>query len=58
MLELFEQTSEALLAIDLVEHLKEKMNKNTFYRILARLEDKSMLHEFKGLQWYASVTPR
>jgi Fur family ferric uptake transcriptional regulator len=56
LLELFEQTNEALSATDLVERLNYKMNKTTVYRILVRLEDEGVLHAFKGrdgLQWYA-----
>lgn len=56
LLELFEQTNEALSAIDLVERYKSKMNKTTVYRILDRLEDEGIIHSFKGkdgLQWYA-----
>lgn len=56
LLELFEQTNEALSATDLVERLNYKMNKTTVYRILERLEDEGVLHAFKGrdgLQWYA-----
>lgn len=56
LLELFEQTNEALSATYLVERLKSKMNKTTVYRILERLENEGVLHAFKGrdgLQWYA-----
>lgn len=56
LLELFEQTKEALSAIDLVKRLESEMNKTTVYRILDRLVDEGILHAFKGkdgLQWYA-----
>ena len=56
LLELYEQSNEALSAVDLVERLKEKMNKTTVYRILERLKDEGIIHSFKGkdgLQWYA-----
>jgi Fur family ferric uptake transcriptional regulator len=39
LLELFEQTKEALSAIDLVKRLESEMNKTTVYRILDRLVD-------------------
>src|SRR6056297_2711757 len=56
LLEVFEQTKQALSAIDLVARLQSDMNKTTVYRILDRLEGEGILHAFKGkdgLQWYA-----
>ncbi len=56
LLEIFEQSDEALSAIDLVERLNSKMNKTTVYRILERLVDEGVIHAFKGkegVQWYA-----
>jgi Fur family ferric uptake transcriptional regulator len=56
ILALFEQNNTAFSSVDLIEKLKEQMNKTTVYRILERLEDDGILHSFKGeegLQWYA-----
>ncbi len=56
MLSIFNKTSEALSAVDLVEQLKDEMNKTTVYRILERLESEGIIHSFlgtNGLQWYA-----
>jgi Fur family ferric uptake transcriptional regulator len=56
VLNLFELSDYALLAVSLVELLNKKMNKTTVYRILERLEDEGILHSFAGkdgLTWYA-----
>ncbi len=56
ILALFEQNTTAFSSVDLIEKLKDQMNKTTVYRILERLEDDGILHSFKGeegLQWYA-----
>ncbi|WP_409286220.1 Fur family transcriptional regulator [Pontibacter sp. G13] len=56
VLEIFEQTQEAISGVDLVEGLRAEMNKTTVYRILQRLEDHSILHSFMGRdgrKWYA-----
>lgn len=52
----FEQTSDAISVVDLVERVRQDMNKTTVYRILERLEDDGSLHSFigkDGLRWYA-----
>ncbi len=52
----FEQTSDAISVVELVERFQEEMNKTTVYRILERLEDEGMVHSFtgqNGLKWYA-----
>jgi Fur family ferric uptake transcriptional regulator len=56
VLNVFEQTDYAVSAVNLVEHLQQKMNKTTVYRILEKLEDQGTLHSFlgkDGLKWYA-----
>jgi len=42
--------------VDLIEKLKDQMNKTTIYRILERLEEDAVLHSFlghEGVTWYA-----
>jgi Fur family ferric uptake transcriptional regulator len=46
ILELFENTNNAISVVDLVSIFKEKMNKTTVYRILNRLEESGILHSF------------
>ena len=56
ILELFENTNNAISVVDLVSIFKEKMNKTTVYRILNRLEESGILHSFSdkdGLKRYA-----
>ena len=56
LLSLFESELKAILAVDLVEKLKDDMNKTTVYRALERLEDEGIIHSFigeNGLKWYA-----
>lgn len=56
LLSVFEKGQHALSAIDLVERLKNKMNKTTVYRILERMEQDGIVHAFNdvnGLKWYA-----
>lgn len=56
ILSIFENRQEALSVVDLVEELKEDMNKTTVYRILERLENEGTIHSFTGttgLKWYA-----
>ena len=56
ILELFENTNNAISVVDLVSVFKGKMNKTTVYRILNRLEESGILHSFtdrNGLQRYA-----
>lgn len=57
LLALFEKNTEAVSAVQLIELLKEKMNKTTIYRILERLENDGIVHSFvdkDGLKWYAT----
>lgn len=59
LLNIFEQHSNALSVVELIEHLKGEMNKTTVYRILEKLEDDGQIHSFKGkdgLTWYAKCS--
>lgn len=59
LLDLFEKNISAISAADLVEQLKNEMNKTTVYRALDRLEDEGLLHSFigkSGLKWYAKCS--
>ena len=56
ILDIFEQTDNAISVVDLSEGLAQKMNKTTVYRILKKLEDNGTLHSFTGKDgrlWYA-----
>ncbi len=56
LLNLFEPGLKAILAVDLIEQLKNEMNKTTVYRALDRLENEGIIHSFvgkNGLKWYA-----
>lgn len=56
LLSVFEQSTTAISAVDLVEMFSKSMNKTTVYRILDRLEENYILHSFigkDGLKWYA-----
>ena len=56
VLDLFENTNNAISVVDLVSVFKGKMNKTTVYRILNRLEESGILHSFtdrNGLKRYA-----
>ncbi len=56
LLEAFEQTENAISLADLLEKLKDEMNRTTVYRIVQRLEAYGILHSFRGkdgLKWYA-----
>ena len=58
LLEVFNDSDEAISAINLVKLLKPIMNKTTVYRILDRLEKNKLLHKFigkDGLSWYAKI---
>lgn len=60
LLNVFEQSDEAIAVAALIEQLRDKMNKTTVYRILDRLEDDGVLHSFidgDGFKWY-SKTPK
>ena len=52
----FDSSESALSTLKLVERLQAQMNKSTVYRILERLVDDGILHNFTGkdgLSWYA-----
>ncbi len=56
LLHIFEQSNDAVSVKELVERLRNEMNKTTVYRILERLVDEGTLHPFigkDGLKWYA-----
>ena len=56
LLNVFEEREDAVSVVDLIEYLKNEMNKTTVYRILARLEQDGIIHSFNGkngLKWYA-----
>ena len=59
LLELLEPGSKAILAVDLIEQLKNEVNKTTVYRALERLESEGLVHSFvgkDGLKWYAKCS--
>ena len=59
VLSAFQNAEMALSVVDLVDRLKEHMNKTTVYRILDRLESDGVLHYFygkDGLKWYAKCS--
>ncbi|MEM8926720.1 MAG: transcriptional repressor [Bacteroidota bacterium] len=52
----FDETKTAISTRELIERLRNQMNRSTVYRILDRLEDGGILHSFigrDGLAWYA-----
>ena len=56
VLNVFDDISDAISVVRLVELLKTEMNKTTVYRILDRLEEEGIIHSFngqEGLKWYA-----
>lgn len=56
ILEIFEQSSGAISVVELIERLRDQMNKTTIYRILERLDEDTVLHSFlgnDGVKWYA-----
>lgn len=56
MLEVFSKVEGAVSVVQLIENLKQQMNKTTVYRILDRLEKEGIVHSFigkEGLKWYA-----
>jgi len=56
ILQLIDESNGAFSAIDIVNKLKQIMNKTTVYRILEKLEIDGTLHSFidaNGLKWYA-----
>ncbi len=59
LLDMFEPSVKAILAVDLIEKLKNDMNKTTVYRALERLESEGIVHSFvgkDGLKWYAKCS--
>ncbi len=56
LLKEFENSSEAISAVELIQRLGVRFNKTTIYRVLTRLEDDGVLHSFlgvNGVKWYA-----
>lgn len=56
VLQIFEEENGAKSVVNLIEFLKDSMNKTTVYRILDRLEQDGTIHSFNGkdgLKWYA-----
>lgn len=56
LLTIFEENSQAISVVNLIDQLGKKMNKTTIYRILDRLENDGIVHSFlgkEGLKWYA-----
>lgn len=55
VLQIFEDKKEAKSVVNLIELLKDKMNKTTVYRILDRLELDGTIHSFNGKDYQAAV---
>lgn len=56
VMEVFENSDNALSSVELIEKFSGLMNKTTVYRILARLVDENFLHSFKsndGVSFFA-----
>lgn len=56
LLDQFKKSNQAIAAVELVDRLKEKVNKTTVYRALERLEDDGLVHSFldrDGIKRYA-----
>lgn len=56
LLNVFEQTNDAISMAALLERFREEMNKSTVYRILERLKEEGIVHYFigkDGVRWYA-----
>mgnify|MGYP001107749224 CR=1 FL=1 len=56
ILQIFEENNKAKSVVELIELLKNEMNKTTVYRILDRLDEDGIIHSFNGkdgLKWYA-----
>jgi len=52
----FSNRGSAISVIELIENLKNDINKTTVYRVLDRLEDDGVVHSFlgnSGIKWYA-----
>lgn len=59
LLTIFENNSQAISAVNLINQLDSIMNKTTIYRILDRLENDGIVHSFlgkEGLKWYAKCS--
>lgn len=59
LLTIFDNNSQAISVVNLIEQLDGKMNKTTIYRILDRLENDGIVHSFlgkEGLKWYAKCS--
>ena len=56
ILDEFEKDSNAISAIELIKRLNKKINKTTVYRLLDKLQDDGLLHnflDFNGVKWFA-----
>jgi Fur family ferric uptake transcriptional regulator len=56
LLTIFEENSQAISVVNLIDQLGSRMNKTTIYRILDRLENDGIVHSFlgkEGIKWYA-----
>jgi Fur family ferric uptake transcriptional regulator len=59
LLEMLNNTDEALSVVELVDRLKATINKSTVYRALERMEQDGIVHSIvskDGLKWYAKCT--
>jgi|TARA_B110000259_G_scaffold156259_1_gene177723 Fur family ferric uptake transcriptional regulator len=56
ILDEFEKDSNAISAIELIKRLNKRINKTTVYRLLDKLQDDGLLHnflDFNGVKWFA-----
>ena len=56
IMNLFNNSSKAYSAVELISMFNSQMNKTTIYRILEKLQKCGVLHSFvgiKGIKWYA-----
>lgn len=56
IMNLFNNSSKAYSAVELISMFNSQMNKTTIYRILEKLQKRGILHSFvgiKGIKWYA-----
>lgn len=59
LLNIFNNSQNALSVVELVENTRDLMNKTTVYRVLDRLEQEGMVYSFlgkNGLKWYAKCS--
>ncbi len=59
LLNVFDQSKNALSVVQLIDTMSSHMNKTTVYRILDRLEQGGIVHSFlgkEGLKWYAKCS--